>query len=89
LAKQLGFELPATEEQRRKFWTTLSQQLIYGRDPEGKTPFRVEEWKPSEPKKSKTSARPQGENDKPEKEEHSEIRKDEPEANFDHADDSD
>jgi hypothetical protein len=44
LAGQLGFELPKTEAMRREFWTTLSQQLIYRREPNGKLPFRVENW---------------------------------------------
>ena len=45
LAGQLGFELPITEAKRRNFWTTLSQQLIYRREPDGKMPFRIEKWK--------------------------------------------
>ena len=44
LAGQLGFELPKTEAMRREFWTTLSQQLIYRREPNGELPFRVENW---------------------------------------------
>jgi hypothetical protein len=46
LAGQLGFELPATEDMRRQFWTTFSQQLIYRRKPDGKLPFHIESWKP-------------------------------------------
>jgi hypothetical protein len=45
LAGQFGFELPATESKRRNFWTTFSQQLIYRREPNGKSPFRLEKWK--------------------------------------------
>jgi hypothetical protein len=45
LAGQLGFELPMTEAKRLNFWTTLSQQLIYGREPDGWAPFRIEKWK--------------------------------------------
>jgi hypothetical protein len=37
LAEQLRFELPATEAKRRRFWTTFSQQLIYGLEPNGKS----------------------------------------------------
>jgi hypothetical protein len=45
LAGQFGFELPTTEAQRRTFWTTFSQQLIYRREPDGRLPFRLEDWK--------------------------------------------
>jgi hypothetical protein len=53
LATQLGFELPTTEKRRRHFWTTFSQQAIYGREPDGLSPFRIENWRktPSGPKK--------------------------------------
>jgi hypothetical protein len=44
LAAQLGFELPHSESMRRAFWTSFSQQLIYGREPDGQLPFRPEEW---------------------------------------------
>jgi hypothetical protein len=56
LANQLGFELPKTEENQRIFWTTLSQQMIYRREPDGTLPFHVESWPsvsqkgPAEPK---------------------------------------
>jgi hypothetical protein len=50
LATQLGFELPTTEVMRQRFWTTLSQQLIYRRGLDGKLPFRIEEWKQVQPK---------------------------------------
>jgi hypothetical protein len=50
LAEQLGFELPPTEEKRRAFWLTFSQQLIYGRDPDGKTQFHVDKWKQAKSK---------------------------------------
>jgi hypothetical protein len=49
LATQLSFELPADEEKRRAFWTTFSQQLIYRREPDGRLPFRHEDWKPVSP----------------------------------------
>ena len=45
LAAQFGFELPKTEAERRTFWTTFSQQLIYRREPDGRLPFSVEVWK--------------------------------------------
>jgi hypothetical protein len=45
LARQLGFEPPTTDADRREFWTTFSQQLIYRREPDGETPFRIEKWK--------------------------------------------
>lgn len=45
LATQLGFELPATEAERQDFWNTLSQQVNYGRDPDGKVAFQIEKWK--------------------------------------------
>jgi hypothetical protein len=45
LAGQFGFELPPTESKRRNFWTTFSQQLTYRREPNGKSPFRLEKWK--------------------------------------------
>jgi len=45
LAGQFGFELPNTETERRTFWTTFSQQLIYRREPDGRLPFSVEVWK--------------------------------------------
>lgn len=44
LASQLGFELPKTEQKRLQFWTTFSQQLIYRREMDGKTPFVLESW---------------------------------------------
>lgn len=44
LATQLGFELPKTEAKQRDFWTTLSQQMTYGREPDGRLPFRMESW---------------------------------------------
>jgi hypothetical protein len=45
LATQLGFELPTTEDRRRDFWTTFSQQAIYGREPDGSSPFQVGNWR--------------------------------------------
>jgi hypothetical protein len=45
LARQLGFEPPTTDADRREFWMTFSQQLIYRREPDGETPFRIEKWK--------------------------------------------
>jgi len=45
LATQLGFELPTTEARRRHFWTTFSQQAIYGREPDGSSTFRVGNWR--------------------------------------------
>jgi hypothetical protein len=45
LAKQLGYELPSTSGEREKFWTAFSQQLVYRRDPDGRLPFQVEDWK--------------------------------------------
>jgi hypothetical protein len=45
LATQLGFELPTTEARRRRFWTTFSQQAIYGREPDGSSPFLVGNWR--------------------------------------------
>jgi hypothetical protein len=45
LAEQLGFELPTTEAERRSFWETFSQQLIYRREPDDTTPFCIEKWK--------------------------------------------
>ena len=44
LAKQLGYELPATEKDRMAFWKAFSQQLIYRRNPDGSLPFHVERW---------------------------------------------
>ena len=44
LATQLGFELPETEERRRRFWTAFSLQITYGRNEDGKSPFNVHEW---------------------------------------------
>ena len=44
LASQFGFKLPGTEAERRLFWTTFSQQLIYRREPDGRLPFNVEAW---------------------------------------------
>jgi hypothetical protein len=41
LATQLGFELPRTEAERRCFWTTFSQQLLYRRGLNG----NFEKWK--------------------------------------------
>jgi len=49
LAGQLGFTLPATEPERRAFWTSLSQQLTYRREPNGEFPFRVEAWQRANP----------------------------------------
>jgi hypothetical protein len=45
LAGQFGFDLPKTEARRRLFWMTLSQQLIYRREPDGRLSFIVEDWK--------------------------------------------
>ncbi len=45
LAGQFGLELPKSEAERRIFWETFSQQLIYRREPDGSLPFRVEDWK--------------------------------------------
>jgi hypothetical protein len=55
LAAQLGFVLPATEAERRVFWTTFSQQSIYGREANGTTPFVVEEWTQLGPKPQRPS----------------------------------
>jgi hypothetical protein len=56
LAKQLGYELPPTEEKRRDFWTKFSQQLIYRRDSDGKLAFCVEDWvKPAQTPEEKSS----------------------------------
>jgi hypothetical protein len=56
LAKQLGYELPPTEEKRRDFWTKFSQQLIYRRDPDGKLAFCVEDWvKPAQTPEEKSA----------------------------------
>jgi hypothetical protein len=68
LATQLGFELPTTEKRRWHFWTTFSQQAIYGREPDGRSPFRLENWRkiPSGPKKAESGAdhaSPQAEGD--------------------------
>jgi hypothetical protein len=54
LAEQLGFEVPPTEAKLRTFWWTFSQQLIYGRDPDGKTAFHIEKWKPVQSKSVNT-----------------------------------
>jgi hypothetical protein len=45
LARQLGFELPSTNKKRREFWTELSRQSLYRREPDGRPPFRPEKWK--------------------------------------------
>jgi hypothetical protein len=50
LAGQLGFELPTTEAERLRFWTTFSLQLIYRREPNGETPFHIEDWKQAQSK---------------------------------------
>ena len=50
LAEQLGFEDPPTEAKRRTFWTTFSLQLIYRREPNGETPFHIEDWKQAKSK---------------------------------------
>jgi hypothetical protein len=69
LAVQLGFELPATEAMRQRFWTTFSQQLIYRRGPTDKLPFRIEEWKQVASKTSNKELPPsaEGDHDKAEK----------------------
>jgi hypothetical protein len=45
LAEQLGYEMPLTATEQNEFWTTLSQQLIYRRDPDENLLFDVERWK--------------------------------------------
>ena len=45
LAEQLGYELPLTAKEQEEFWMTLSQQLIYRRDPDDNLPFDVDRWK--------------------------------------------
>ena len=45
LAKQLGFELPQTGLERRSFWTTFSQQLLYRHDRKGELLFYPEKWR--------------------------------------------
>ncbi len=50
LAKQLGYELPPTSDQRKAFWSALSQQAIYW------TPMKPEQWKP--PEKKATADKP-------------------------------
>jgi hypothetical protein len=45
LAKQLGFELPQTESERRSFWTTFSQQLLYRRSRTGELLFHIDKWR--------------------------------------------
>jgi len=52
LSRQLGFDLPANEERRRRFWTSFSQQLIYRREPDGELPFRADDWTNASPEKS-------------------------------------
>src|SRR2546423_9302704 len=42
--KQLGYELPVTEAERKAFWVAFSQQVIYRRDPDGNLAYRVEDW---------------------------------------------
>ena len=44
LAKQMGYDLPRTEVDRKAFWTALSRQLIYRRDPEGNLEYKTEDW---------------------------------------------
>jgi hypothetical protein len=50
LAEQLGFEPPTTDAKRKDFWLTFSQQLTYGRDLYGRTPFHIEKWKKAQSK---------------------------------------
>jgi hypothetical protein len=50
LAEQLGFEPATTDADRKTFWLTFSQQVNYGRDPYGRTPFRIEKWKKAQSK---------------------------------------
>ena len=45
VAEQLGYELPLTADEQQSFWVTLSQQIVYRRDPDGKLPFDVQRWK--------------------------------------------
>jgi hypothetical protein len=45
VAEQLGYELPLTADEQQTFWTTLSQQIIYRRDPDNQLPFDVQRWK--------------------------------------------
>jgi hypothetical protein len=45
LAKQLGYEVPQTETERRSFWTTFSQQLLYRRSRTGELLFHIDEWR--------------------------------------------
>jgi hypothetical protein len=51
LAHQLGFELPEDGNERRAFWTSFSQQVIYRRGPDGTLPFCVEKWNRATPTK--------------------------------------
>jgi hypothetical protein len=40
-----GLVLPPTEGERRSFWTTFSQQLLYRRGLNGELLFHFEKWK--------------------------------------------
>ena len=49
LASQLGFTLPKTEAERRRFWQSYSQALIYRTEPDYTPMFSPEDWLPKEP----------------------------------------
>jgi hypothetical protein len=57
LATQLGFELPKTEAKRQKFWTTFSLLLIYRREPDGASPFQVDEWTQAATRRTEATTR--------------------------------
>ena len=79
LSRQMGFDLPASEVARREFWTTFSQQAVYGRGLDGKSPFRIDNWKQLQPvEKPITVEEPTaGENDEAGKRNNEETRGDE------------
>jgi hypothetical protein len=43
LARKLGYELPATGEERRRFWDAVNSSFLY------QTPINPEEWKAAKP----------------------------------------
>lgn len=49
LATQLGFTLPKTEAERRRFWQSYSQMLTYRTNPDFTPMFLPEDWLPKEP----------------------------------------
>ncbi|MBV9652990.1 MAG: hypothetical protein JOZ42_00355 [Acetobacteraceae bacterium] len=49
LATQLGFTLPKTEAERRRFWQSFSQALIYRTNPDFTPMFSPEDWLPKQP----------------------------------------